>query len=106
MAFMYMNRTTEEWEQEIGSQVNALRIRQRVEQTELAELANISVGAIKNLEGGKGSSLKTFIKVLRALGREDYLAALQPQVSVSPLDVVRSGSTATPSRVVKKRRSF
>ena len=103
MALSIVNRTTEEWEQEIGAQVNALRIRQRVEQTELAELANISVGAIKNLEGGKGSTLKTFIKVLRALGREDFLAALQPEVSVSPLDVARTGSTAVPSRVVKKK---
>lgn len=100
----YVNRTTEEWEQALGSQVHALRIRKRIEQKELAKLANVSVSAIKNLEGGKGSSLKTFIRILRALERTDFLNALQPEISVSPLDVVRTGKTTMPMRVVKSRK--
>ena len=103
MALM-LNRSTEEWEQEIGFQIHALRIRKRVEQKALAKLANVSVGAIKNLEGGKGSSLKSFVRVLRALDQTDFLESLQPQVSVSPLDVVRTGKNTTPSRVVKPRK--
>ncbi len=103
MAFM-LNRTTEEWEQEIGFQTRTLRIRKRIEQKDLAKLANVSVGAIKNLEGGKGSSLKTFVRVLRALDQTDFLESLQPQVTVSPLDVVRTGKTTMPSRVVKPRK--
>ncbi|MGO4702602.1 helix-turn-helix domain-containing protein [Dyella sp. 2RAB6] len=98
------NRSTEEWEHAVGSQIHALRIRKRVDQKELASLANVSVSAIKNLEGGKGSTLKTFIRVLRALDRTDLLDAIQPEITVSPLDVVRTGKTSTPLRVVKPRK--
>lgn len=98
------NRSTEEWEQAVGTQIHALRVRKRVDQKELANLANVSISAIKNLEGGKGSTLKTFIRVLRALGHTDLLEAIQPAISVSPLDVVRTGKTSTPLRVVKPRR--
>lgn len=98
------NRSTEEWEHAVGSQIRALRVRKRVDQKELANLANVSISAIKNLEGGKGSTLKTFIRVLRALERTDLLDAIQPEISVSPLDVVRTGKTSTPLRVVKPRK--
>jgi transcriptional regulator with XRE-family HTH domain len=101
---MVNSRSTEEWEHAVGTQIHALRVRKRVDQKELANLANVSVSAIKNLEGGKGSTLRTFIRVLRALDRTDLLDAIQPEISVSPLDVVRTGKTSTPQRVVKPRK--
>jgi transcriptional regulator with XRE-family HTH domain len=100
----HVNRTTKEWEQVLGYQIHVLRVRKRIEQKELATLANVSVSAIKNLEGGKGSTLRTFIRVIRALERTDFLEALQPQITISPLDVIRTGKTAVPSRVVKSRK--
>ena len=56
-------RTTSDWETYIGEQCRSTRIRANLEQEEVATLANVSTGAVKNLEGGKGSSLKTLIKV-------------------------------------------
>jgi transcriptional regulator with XRE-family HTH domain len=97
------SKTAEEWEQHLGAQIRAVRIRERLAQQDLATRANVSVGAIKNLEGGKGSSLKTLVKVLRALRRTDFLDALQPRVSVSPLDVARTGRSEPPSRVVHRK---
>jgi HipA N-terminal domain len=44
--------------------------------------------AIKNLESGKGASLKTLIKRLRALNRADWLSSIAPVVSISPLQML------------------
>ncbi len=89
MALKESELSSDEWELVIGDQFRALRIRADLEQTELAALASVSVGALKNLEGGKGSSLKTIIKVSRVLGRTDWLNALAPKVSVSPMQLLK-----------------
>ncbi|MHB1951072.1 MAG: helix-turn-helix domain-containing protein [Acidiferrobacteraceae bacterium] len=98
-----MKRTTDEWQAEIGERLRGARIRQRLEQKELANRANISVSAIKNLEGGKGSTLKSLIHVLRALNLQDLLDALPPADLISPLEVARTGQVRLPQRVVKHR---
>ena len=81
-----------------------MRIRSNQEQTELAERAGVSLGALKNLEGGKGSSLKTLIKVARALERTDWLEALAPKVSISPMQMLRAQSKNMPRRRVYRPR--
>ena len=99
-----IKRTAEEWQAEIGGRLRAARIRQRLEQTELASAANISVSAIKNLEGGKGSTLKSLINVLRVLNLQEILEALPPADMISPLQVARTGRPDLPQRVVKHRQ--
>ena len=98
------NTPTDDWESYLGEQFRAMRIRSNQEQLQLAERAGVSVGALKNLEGGKGSSLKTRIKVARALGRTDWLEALAPKVSVSPMQMLRAQSKNTPRRRVYRPR--
>ena len=49
-------KSTSDYEMIIGAQVRRLRIAYGLDQSQLASAANISVGAVKNLEGGKGSS--------------------------------------------------
>ena len=44
------------------------RIAGDLDQTGSAAIADVSIGALSNLERGKGSSLKTLIAVARALG--------------------------------------
>ena len=103
---MQKNAPTDDWESYLGDQFRAMRIRSNQEQTELAERAGVSVGALKNLEGGKGSSLKTLIKVARALGRTDWLEALAPKITVSPMQMLRTQSKTTPrQRVYRPRKS-
>lgn len=103
---MKLNSPTDDWESYLGEQFRAMRIRSNQEQTELAERAGVSVGALKNLEGGKGSSLKTLIKVARALGRTDWLEALAPKVTVSPMQMLKAQSKTTPrQRVYRPRKS-
>ena len=83
-------KTVEEWEAELGEQVRALRLRGNLDQITLAGRAGIGLTAIKNLESGKGATLKTLIKTLRALERADWLASLAPPVSISPLQMLKA----------------
>jgi transcriptional regulator with XRE-family HTH domain len=82
-------RTTDEWEAHLGSQVRRARIDASLRQDELADRAGVSVGAVRGLERGAGSSLKTLIRVARALGREDWLEAFAPAPGVEPLELLR-----------------
>lgn len=85
---MPTRRTLAEWEAEIGHQVRVLRTRSGVTQADLARRANVSVGTIRNLESGVGSTLSTLIEVVRALGRTEWLETLAPPVTVSPLELL------------------
>lgn len=85
---MLITRTVEEWEVEVGAQFRTARLAADLDQVALAELAGVSVGAVRNLERGAGSSLATVIRVARALGRTDWLMSLAPEVGVSPLDAL------------------
>ncbi len=98
--------STEEWEANLGEQFRTLRIRTNLEQVELAVKANVSVGAIKNLEAGRGSSLKTLIKVARALNRTDWLEAFAPKISTSPMQILNASSkTSVRQKVYPQRKS-
>jgi len=94
-----MHRTVAEWETLLGEQVRAMRIASDLDQTRLAALADVSVGALSNLERGKGSSLKTVVAVARALGRTDWLEALAPPVTVSPIQMLRARQKSPRTRV-------
>lgn len=86
--------TSTEWEGWIGEQVRTARVAARLDQARLAALANISVGTLSNLERGNGSTLKTLVSVVRALDRTDWLEALAPSVSVSPMHLLRAKGAA------------
>ncbi len=90
MMIQRTNLTIDEWEAVIGEQVRAARIASDRDQASLAAAADVSIGALANLERGNGSSLKTVIAVARALGRTDWLQALAPPVTVSPLQMLRA----------------
>jgi transcriptional regulator with XRE-family HTH domain len=72
----------------LGAHLRALRLRQGVDQQTLAARAGVALNAVKNLEYGKNSTVRSLLQVLRALGREDWLHALAPQVSISPLEIL------------------
>jgi transcriptional regulator with XRE-family HTH domain len=86
-----MYRTAEEWERYLGRQIQVLRLRMNMRQQELADRAGVGVITVSRLEGGKGSSLSTVIKVLRVLRQEPWLEQLAPETSISPVQVHRLG---------------
>lgn len=96
---------TDEWESLVGEQFRTLRLTRDLDQSQLAELAGVSLGSVKSLEQGRGSTLKTMVRVARALGREDWLRGVAPRATVSPIDVLRSSRTAPRRRVYRARRA-
>lgn len=82
--------TPEECEAELGRQLRGLRLRQNIDQRQLAQQAGVALNAVKNLEAGKGATLTSLVRVLRALGRADWLRALAPAVSISPLQALKA----------------
>lgn len=98
------NLTIDEWEGVLGDQVRRLRLSRDIDQARLAELADVSVGAVSNLERGKGSSLKTLVAVLRALDRTDWLETLAPAVTVSPMQLLRAKQKSPQPRMRASRR--
>jgi transcriptional regulator with XRE-family HTH domain len=99
-----MHNTTEEWEKIVGEQIRAARISNNLAQAALSDLANVSIGALSNLERGRGSSLTTVVAVVRALGRTDWLESLAPRVTISPLQMLRS-KQKTPAARSRVRKS-
>ena len=78
---------TDELEQRLGDNVRAVRIANRLTQAELADRANISLGAVRHSKE-KGATTTTLVKVLRALDREGWLDALAPTSPFNPLDLL------------------
>ena len=89
---------SEELEHRLGGRIRALRAARRLTQTELAELANVSVGALKHLEGGRGATTTTLVKVLHALGQERWIDTLGPAPEAfNPLRLLEARQRATTS---------
>lgn len=83
------NLTPEEMELDLGEKLKALRLARNLDQKTLAERAGVSVRALRNLEAGQGSTLKTLVRVLRALGRQEWLNTVAPVATINPLLLTR-----------------
>ena len=87
---MYDHRTSEELEAELGEQLRAARVRNNVSQATLAKQAGVAVTALRRLELGQGATVSTLVSVVRVLGRQTWLDSLQPAVTISPLQMLKS----------------
>jgi len=94
--------STDDWEARVGAQFRAARISAGLDQAALATLAGTSLGAVKNLENGRGSTLKTIVHIARALNLTGWLESVAPPITVSPIAMLRSGTPAR-SRVYGPR---
>lgn len=98
----------DELEQVLGGRIRALRAARRLTQMELADRANVSVGALKHLESGAGATTATLVKVLGALGEQRWIDTLGPAPEAfNPLQVLearqRAARSARPTRVRRRR---
>lgn len=83
-------KTPEEMEVEFGRQLRDMRLRRNIDQRQLAEQAGVALNAVKNLENGRGATLSSLVKVLRSLGRADWLETLAPTVTISPMQMLKA----------------
>lgn len=104
---MPVSRTTDEWLVSLGESIRDARIDRLLDQATLARLADIAPRSLGNLEAGRGSSLSTLIKTVRALDREDWLESLDEGIGEpGPMEQLRlaRGLPAKPRRVPRSRR--
>jgi transcriptional regulator with XRE-family HTH domain len=87
---MQSSKTLKEMEVEFGRQLRDLRLRRNIDQRRLAEQAGVALNAVKNLENGRGATLSSLVKVLRSLGRADWLKTLAPTVGISPMRMLKA----------------
>jgi transcriptional regulator with XRE-family HTH domain len=94
-------------EELLGRHVRRARIEEQLTQAEVATRANVSLGALRHLESGSGATVSTLVKVLRALGREEWLTTLasEPGPAVfNPLDLLAAVETEQGARTRRVRR--
>jgi transcriptional regulator with XRE-family HTH domain len=73
----------------LGKNIKTLRLQKNIDRKTLCGQAGISENALRHLEGGQGTTLKTLIRVVKALDKESWLIGIAPQVSINPLHMVR-----------------
>lgn len=89
------NEAIDELETHLGRQVRRARRAAGHTQHALADLAGVSVGTIKNLEAGAGSTLTTLMRVTQALHRETWIDAFhRPDPDSSPFGLLQPKNTS------------
>jgi transcriptional regulator with XRE-family HTH domain len=85
----------------LGERLRRLRLNRNLDQCTTAEKAGISEKALRNLESGRGSTVATLLRVLKALEYLQGIDMLAPEISVNPLDLLRQ-----PKAPQRARRSI
>lgn len=83
------SHTTSERLVELGGQIRAQRLRLNLTLEEVAMNAGLSINVVRRLESGEGSTLASFVSVLRVLRRDEWLTTLQPAVTIDPLSMLK-----------------
>lgn len=96
--------TIDELETDVGEKLKTLRIHRNLDQATLAERAGISVRALRNLEAGNGSSLRTLLAVVRALGRVSWLDTIAPVPTINPLMLTREAQPRQRASKPRKKK--
>ncbi len=86
----------------LGEQLKQLRIAKNLDQITTAEKAGISEKALRNLEAGRGSTVESMLRVLKALDSLSGLQLIAPAPSISPLALLRH--TRVRRRVRRSRK--
>lgn len=93
-----------ELELQLGESIKELRLQKNIDRQTLCERAGVSMNACRHLETGQGATVKTLVRVVRALGREDWFAGIAPKVSINPLHMVRDQTSR--QRASKRSRTY
>lgn len=94
--------TTNELLAGLGEQLRAQRLRLNLTLEEVAKHAGLSINVVRRLESGEGSTLASFVTVLRVLRRDEWLSTLQPPVTINPLNLLKK--RAPRQRAYKPRK--
>ena len=93
-------------EKRIGETVRRLRIRKGLPLEDVAARANLSPISVRALELGRGSTLSTMLKVLKAIDETAFILDWTEKSSeISPMQALRESrkQTPEPKRVSRKK---
>ena len=74
---------------EIGERLRRERLDRNLTQAELEARSGVSEETIRNIENGHNSSIKTLVRLLRAMGLLGRIDSLVPEPGLSPIQVAR-----------------
>ena len=97
---MYLN------EKKVGETIRRLRIRKNLPLEDVAARANLSPISVRSLELGRGSTLSTMLKVLKAIDETGFILDwAEKSNEISPLQALRNSRklAAEPKRVSRKQ---
>jgi transcriptional regulator with XRE-family HTH domain len=97
-------KTPEELQFELGRRLQRLRLSRNVDQRTVAEKAGIARAALQNLEAGRGSSVKTLVRTLKALNYLEGIEILAPEPTVNPLALLKTKRLPERARRPRKPR--
>jgi len=97
-----MNDNVETLQGDLGHRIRKLRLARNLDQRTTAERAGISLRALGKLENGRGSTLETLLRTLRALDYVKGIEMLAPEPTINPLSMLRT--TKPPRRVRRSRK--
>jgi transcriptional regulator with XRE-family HTH domain len=86
---------------ELGRRLRELRLSRNVDQRATADKAGITRSALQNLEAGKGSTVQTLLRILKALNYLEGMEALAPVPTVNPLALLKTKKA--PRRASRQR---
>jgi len=96
--------TPKEIQTALGERLRRLRLNRNIDQLTTAEKAGISEKALRNLEAGRGSTIETLVRVLKALDYLEGIEMIAPESSVNPLELLRQNKTPQRARRASKPR--
>jgi transcriptional regulator with XRE-family HTH domain len=87
----------------LGERLRRIRLSRNADQATTAAKAGISERALRNLEAGRGSTVETLVRFLKALDALNGIDLLAPQPLVSPMMLLRTHTE--PQRMRRPRGS-
>jgi transcriptional regulator with XRE-family HTH domain len=96
-------KTPEELQTMLGARLRKLRLSRNTDQRATADKAGISEKALRNLESGRGSTVETLLRTLKALDSLEGIEMLAPEPGVDPLALLRRSKPPQRVRRAKKQ---
>ena len=93
--------TPSELQVALGQRVRRLRLSRNIDQRTTAEKAGVSEKALRNLEAGRGSTVGTLLRTLKALDYLQGIEMLAPEVTIDPIALLHR--LKPPQRVRRPR---
>ena len=87
----------------VGERLRQYRLQQNRTAEDLATASGVAARTLLRAESTGEMSLRTFVRILRGLGRLEALDAVLPPPAPSPLALLRTGGDA-PQRASKRGR--